>query len=101
MVERGFRAQLRTGNLLTGQIYIALDLFPRPAKAKLDWTKRPLELPTVPGSLHELQTTVASVTRQLDGLPFDTLGANLYETLANASSHLKRFYTEVAPELHV
>ena len=100
MVERGFRAQLRTGNLLTGQIYIALDLFPEAAKAKLDWTKRPLELPTVPGSLQELQTSMASIARKLDRVPFDTLGANLDETLRNAGSLLKRIDTEVAPELH-
>src|SRR3546814_14523430 len=29
MVARGLRAQLRTGNLLTGQLYVALDIFPK------------------------------------------------------------------------
>ena len=30
-------AQLRSGNLLTGQLYIALDFFPDAAPAKMDW----------------------------------------------------------------
>ncbi len=29
LVQRGMRAQLRTGNLLTGQLYVALDFFPK------------------------------------------------------------------------
>ena len=32
MIKRGMRAQLRTGNLLTGQLYVALDFFPDPSK---------------------------------------------------------------------
>ena len=36
LVERGLRAQLRTGSLLTGQLYVALDFFPDAPKAKLD-----------------------------------------------------------------
>jgi paraquat-inducible protein B len=34
-VEKGFRAQLRTGNLITGQSYVALDFFPEAPKVKL------------------------------------------------------------------
>ncbi len=41
LVARGLRAQLRTGNLLTGQLYIALDFFPDAPKAKVDWNARP------------------------------------------------------------
>ncbi len=39
LVQHGLRAQLRTGNLLTGQLYIALDYFPKAAPAKLDLNK--------------------------------------------------------------
>ena len=42
-VERGFRAQLRTGNLLTGQQYVAVDFFPKAPKEKVDFSKTPLE----------------------------------------------------------
>ena len=36
LVEQGLRAQIRTGNLLTGQLYIALDFFPNAKPAKVD-----------------------------------------------------------------
>jgi paraquat-inducible protein B len=39
MVARGLRGQLRTGNLLTGQLYVALDFFPNAAPAKIDTTQ--------------------------------------------------------------
>jgi paraquat-inducible protein B len=54
MIGKGLRAQLRTGNLLTGQLYVAIDFFPNLATAKVDYQKSPLELPTGPGSLNEL-----------------------------------------------
>ncbi len=34
MIDRGLSAQLRTGNLITGQVYIALDFFPKLVPAK-------------------------------------------------------------------
>ena len=40
-VANGLRGQLKTGSLLTGQMYVALDLFPNAAPAKIDWTKTP------------------------------------------------------------
>ncbi|MBK7768721.1 MAG: hypothetical protein IPI44_23400 [Sulfuritalea sp.] len=68
---RGLRAwEASTGNLLTGQLYIALDVFPDAPKAKIDWSTTPPEFPTVVGSLQDLQnslTSIAKETRQ-DGL---------------------------------
>src|SRR5207237_10135097 len=51
LVERGLRAQLRTGSLLTGQLYVALDFFPDAPRAKLDLAQSPPELPTTPSTL--------------------------------------------------
>ena len=40
MVEqRGMRAQLRSGSLLTGQLFVAFDFFPDAPKAKIDWSQ--------------------------------------------------------------
>jgi paraquat-inducible protein B len=71
LVARGLRGQLRTGNLLTGQLYVALDFFPNAAPAKLDMTADVPEVPTVPNSLDELQTQIASIARKLDKVPFE------------------------------
>jgi paraquat-inducible protein B len=74
MVARGLRGQLRTGNLLTGQLYVALDFFPNAPAVKLDVAQDPLEMPTVPNSLDELQTQIASIARKLDKVPFEDIG---------------------------
>src|SRR5262249_45761522 len=45
--KRGLRAQLRSGNLLPGQLYVAADYFPDAPKAKIDWKQDVPVLPVV------------------------------------------------------
>jgi paraquat-inducible protein B len=98
LIKHGLRAQLRTGNLLTGQLYIALDYFPHAAPVKIDPDKVPLELPTVPNTLDQLQNQVADIAKKLDAMPFDQIGNNLNETLKGANALFKQLDTQVAPE---
>ncbi|GJJ00600.1 paraquat-inducible protein [Duganella rhizosphaerae] len=99
MVARGLRGQLRTGNLLTGQLYVALDFFPNAPKVNLDVAQYPLEVPTVPNSLDELQTQIASIARKLDQVPFGEIGNNLRDTLKSANVLLKQIDAQVVPEM--
>lgn len=98
MVRHGLRAQLRSGNLLTGQLYVALDFFPRVAQAQIDFTKDPVELPTTPSTLDELQQQVADIATKLNKIPFDQIGNNLNETLKNANVLFGQLNNEIAPE---
>ncbi|MGZ2743754.1 PqiB family protein [Burkholderia stagnalis] len=98
LVTRGLRGQLRTGNLLTSQLYVALDFFPKAPAAKFDATRVPLELPTIPNELEELQVQVADIAKKLDKVPFEQIGKNLNSTLANADRLFKQLDTQVAPE---
>ena len=50
-MAHGVRAQLRTGNLLTGAVFVAFDYFPGAPPATVDWSQRPVRLPTIPGQL--------------------------------------------------
>jgi paraquat-inducible protein B len=99
MVARGLRGQLRTGNLLTGQLYVALDFFPNAPAVKLDVAQDPLEMPTVPNSLDELQTQIASIARKLDKVPFEDIGKNLRDTLKSANVLFKQLDAQVVPEM--
>lgn len=90
LVRRGLRAQLRTGSFLTGQLYVALDFFPKAPAVTFDASKRPLELPTLPGSLDELQTAVAEIVNKVKKIPFDEIGNNANETLVTLDATLKR-----------
>ncbi|VWB58833.1 paraquat-inducible protein [Burkholderia aenigmatica] len=98
LVEHGLRGQLRMGNLLTSQLYVALDFFPTASAVKLDVNQETIELPTVPNTLDELQVQVADIAKKLDKVPFDQIGANLNSTLANANKLFQQLDTQVAPE---
>ncbi len=99
LVEKGLRAQLRTGSLLTGQLYVALDFFPDAPKAKLDLAQRPPELPTRPSALEDLQQTLVSLANKLDRVPLDTMMADLSHTLKTIDTLVKRLDTEMGPTL--
>ncbi len=98
MVEKGLRARLQTGNLLTGQLYIAFDFVPGTPKARIDRSQTPPVMPTVPSNMTALQHSVASIIKKIDGMPLEQIGANLEQTLKNASTLMKRLDTELTPE---
>src|SRR5205085_11974632 len=58
--QRGLRAQLRSGSLLTGQLYVAFDYYPNKPKAKVDLSQDEPELPVVPGTLVELEAKLGN-----------------------------------------
>lgn len=103
MVQRGLRAQLRTGNLLTGQLYVAMDFFPKAAPIKPREKKAddygPFEVPTVPNSLDELQNQLSSIARKIDQLPLAEIGSNVNEALKNANALFKKLDGQVVPEM--
>jgi paraquat-inducible protein B len=98
LVDHGMRAQLRTGNLLTGQLYVALDFFPNAPKAKMDWSANPPEFPTVPGGLQSLQDSVTTLLAKLNKIPFEGIGNDAHQTLRDADALLKQLDADVAPQ---
>jgi paraquat-inducible protein B len=85
-VDSGLRAQVRTGNLLTGQLYVALDFIPKAPKATLDARAEPPTVPTVKGTLSDLQPQLAEIVARLGKVKFDEIGSGLQETLRSASA---------------
>ncbi len=100
LVSRGLRGQLRTGNLLTNQLYVALDVFPNAPHVAFNPDATPFTLPTVPNTLEELQVQLADIASKLDKVPFDEISKNLNGTLKSADSLFKRLDTEIAPQAH-
>jgi paraquat-inducible protein B len=99
VANRGFRAQVRTGSLITSQLYIALDFFPDAPKAKIDWSKSPPEFPSVPGGLQEIQVSIAAIAKKLERVPFEEIGKDLRTTLQSANKLITQLDQETAPEL--
>lgn len=98
LVDHGLRGQLRTGNLLTGQLYVTLAFFPNAAKAKVDWTTTPPEIPTAPSGLQSIQDSVTTLLAKLNQIPFEGIGQNANKTLANADTLLSQLRTDVVPQ---
>ena len=98
LVAKGLRLQLRTGNLLTGQLYLAADFFPDAPKATVNWASSPPELPTIPGNLQRLQDNITQLVAKLNTIPFDAIGKNTRETLANAKTLLNDLDTMIVPQ---
>jgi len=98
LVENGLRAQLKTGNLLTGQLYIGMDFFPKAPKATVVWGEGPPELPTIPGNLQSLQDTVTGLADRINKLPFEEIGKDLRQSLKDTGALMKTLNSSVAPE---
>ena len=74
LVSRGLRGQLRTGSLLTGALYVAVDFFPEAPSVKTDWSQTPVHLATVPGQLEGIEANAASLIKKLEKLPYEEIG---------------------------
>lgn len=83
MVARGLRAQLRSGNLVSGQLYVALDFFPSAKPVKVEWGQTPVGLPTTKASLEELQATLNRILAKLDKLPLEEIGQDTRQAMAS------------------
>jgi len=85
-VDHGLRAQVRTGNLLTGQLYVALDFIPKAPQSTFDARADPPTIPTVRGTLSDLQPQLADIVARLSKVKFDEIGKDLQDTLRHASA---------------
>ena len=99
LVASGVRAQLRTGNLLTGQLYVALDFIGKePSRAAMG-SDGMLTLPTTHGTLSEIQPQIADIVEKVSKIPFDEIGKDLRSTLAGANTAITRLTPEAQKAL--
>ncbi|MHC8305964.1 PqiB family protein [Pseudomonas sp. PB3P13] len=96
-IENGLRAQARSGNLLTGQLYIALDFYPKAEKVTFDPTARPVSIPTIPGSLEQLQEKLEGMVNKINNLPVERIANNLDSNLVELRKGLTQFNAKTLP----
>jgi paraquat-inducible protein B len=87
-VARGLRAQLKSGSLITGSRYIALEFFPDAKPVTLDWSQTPLQFPTQPGNLESIETGVAEFIKKLNKVPLEDIGNDLRKTIVGVQTTL-------------
>lgn len=132
LVAQGLKAQMRAGNLLTGQLYIALDFFNGDTEPKSKVSKAAVKesgnasngkslsrrerrerreerasrvadklaeqaaangiitLPTVAGTLSEIQPQLAQIVEKLSRIPFDTIGRDVQSAVGKADQAITR-----------
>lgn len=70
-VRKGLRAALKTGNLLTGAMFVDFDYYPADEAEELGYKGDFPVVPTVPSGFAQLEVKLASVLDKIDSLPLD------------------------------
>lgn len=82
LVDRGLRGRLQTGSLLTGQLYVELNMYPdTEIRLVADSSMRYPELPTIPATVETITRTLENFVARLDAVRVDEIAAALQGTL--------------------
>ena len=98
LVTRGLRAQVRSGNLLTGQNYITLVLMPNEPKLDVAMRDGTWIVPTERGGTDMIQDQISSIVSKLDKIPFDAIGGDVHDATRAASTLLGHLDHDVVPD---
>ena len=90
LVAKGLRAQLKTGNLLTGRLVVDLAFDFKAEPARIDWDGKYPQLPTVSGPLQELTASVVKLVNRLDRFPLEQIGERMQSALSGLNATLER-----------
>jgi paraquat-inducible protein B len=103
--DKGLRAQLETGSLITGELYVAFDYLANAPQPKVDWSRDPVELPVASGGLASIEAKLNSILTKVDNMPLGAMGSNvnnvlatLNQTLKQADTLISRVDTQLLPE---
>jgi len=104
--QMGMRAQLQSGSLLTGQLFVALDFFPDVKKAQIDWNQTEPEIPSIPSPLPNLEAKLGSILTKLDSVQYEAIGTDIRKLLNTSDQLMKdidkallNFDKSVTPEM--
>lgn len=92
LIKRGMRAELKMGNLLTGQLFVSMFFQKDAVMPKRMTTNIPLLIPSVESEdFGHLQKQVSSILDKLDKIPYQEIGKELNESLKLISTATKDF----------
>lgn len=82
LVANGLRAQLKTKNILTGQLAITMDFYPQAPPAEIVVDNGYRVFPTVPSTAEEIAGRVQTFMERLESVPVEQIGRDLNEIVA-------------------
>jgi paraquat-inducible protein B len=90
LVDRGLRAQLQTGSLLTGQLFVELGMHPgTPTRLVNEGGPFP-ELPTIPTSMEQMTTSIKGILAKMEKVDMDKIAVEFLATLQGANKLINK-----------
>ncbi len=93
-VKNGLRAQLKTGSLLTGQLYVDLDYYPDVPPKELKMGGEYPEVPTIPTELAAITKSVNDVLKMVASLPLDKVVEDMRKMIQSTEKLIN------SPDIH-
>ncbi|HFT8552717.1 TPA: intermembrane transport protein PqiB [Klebsiella pneumoniae] len=94
LINRGLRGSLKTGNLVTGALYIDLDFYPKaPPRGKIqEFNGYPI-IPTISGGLAQIQQRLMDALDKINNLPINPLLEQATSTMAQSEKTMQHVQT--------
>lgn len=95
LVDRGLRARLSTGSLLTGQLYVELNMYPGTDIVYVGDNTTPYpELPTIPGVFEAMTESIQNFVGKLETVDIEAIGENILGILDGTNELLNKAESE-------
>ncbi len=89
LVAHGVRAQLRSGSLLTGALFVSFDFYPDDPPVTVDWSHPPVRVADrARASSRCSRRSSSNIVDKLDQMPFKAIGRRLRKTLGEVDHTL-------------
>ena len=95
-VERGMRATLRQGNLITGAQYVSFETLAADGEGQLEQIGDVLVIPSQASGIDLLTNKVGETLDNLNKLPVDTVVTEVMETMGTTQSTLRQLNATLA-----
>ncbi|URO00694.1 intermembrane transport protein PqiB [Leclercia adecarboxylata] len=94
LMKRGLRGSLKTGNLVTGALYVDMDFFPKepPVKEIREFGGYKI-IPTVSGGLAQIQQRLMETLDKINNLPLTPMVQQATNTLHESQATMRRLQT--------
>lgn len=86
LVQRGLRVELVSGNILTGQKQLSIDIYKDAGPGKLSKSGDAYVIPPLASGSADIASAAASLVNRLNDIPFASIGNNLNALLAGSSA---------------
>ena len=95
LIKRGLRGSLKTGNLVTGALYVDIDFYPKapPLRNEMrEFNGYPI-IPTISGGLAQIQQRLMDALDKINNLPLNPLLEQATSTLVQSQKTMQRMQT--------